>query len=466
MEQQDILAIGFIVGCIFGLMCVVGVITVAIIECLKECCDGYEKTTVDYSLLSVVVDDSYSSKNNNAYYDQETTYMMSETNSCDFCGDDFIDSFHLDNHHRTTHFAMCRLEKYKQVRLADSAKDSIKAKCEQARLHMDRYHKCKDAVMEVLENMLTHSSNRGRFCKLPDREGSTKTGLKTRKPVEFDFSVEYDISYNKNVPPCSAQIRLKPEDVQRFNECCTFGILSPSALKRAFHKYMKRARIVGIYGVKVSVPKLQNGPAVRLVIKHHDIPHEIDVDVTPKIIIPFTHESRGFNWPRGSTYEFLTEKDIWYIKNQPLYLVPKKDTFWSVSFANYESAVLNMFPNTSTEKNILRCAKVRLEAWRTQSPTEMKLISSYILKEAFFWLRENLPDDYLWTHDKCADRYCNFLEELKFCFMHKHLFDYFFPTTDLLAGKENSRSMMIQYLDRELAWIQTNDSVVNTLYYD
>ncbi|XP_053406647.1 uncharacterized protein LOC128559350 [Mercenaria mercenaria] len=472
------------------LVCLVLVLTAFICVGRARCCQGHQKRTVVYEPLDSV----RTEENSGNIYAEQSLETKNEINKqcnkeygfvCEYCGRDFRRKCVLTDHQRDTDFANCRFEKYKQVRQGDNARNSVKERCEQAALYMDNYHKSRDTVIEVLTKMLGHSSNGGRFSERPDREGSTKTGLKTRKAVEFDFSVEILLHENPdvvsgnennygiddtastlfcrsnrnfsrpdNIPPGSAQVRLKPRDIKRFKECCRHGVLSPYELREVFHRYINSVQNTGINGVNVIVCKEANGPAVRLIVGHLDIPHKIDVDLTPKIVLPSMHEIHGLDWPRNETRRFLTAYQMNNVKKQPLYLVPKKKKYWSVSFANYENAVLNMFSNTSTEKNILRCMKVRLEAWRTQSSAEMKPISSYILKVVFFWLRENLPEDNLWTPDKCADRYCNFLEELKFRFRYKHLFDYIFPAIDHMKGKENSCTTMIEYLDQELEWIQ------------
>ncbi|XP_053407819.1 uncharacterized protein LOC123544000 isoform X2 [Mercenaria mercenaria] len=481
-------------GIAYVLVCLVPILIAFVLFCVccVWCCQERQKRTVVYEPLDSVRTEENSGNIHRTEQSLETkTGINKQFNKeyglvCEYCERDFRRKSALKDHQRDTYFAKCRFKKYKQVRQGDNARNFVKERCEQAALYMDNYHKCRDTVIEVLTKMLGHSSNGGRFCETPDREGSTKTGLKTRKAVEFDFSVEillhenpdvifgnesnYDIDDTSpdNIPPGSAQVRLKLRDIKRFKECCRYGdngVLSPYELRKVFHRYiysvqntggLSNYNFLGIYGVNVIVCKAINGPAVRLIVEHWDIPHKIDVDLTPKIVLPSMHEIHGLDWPRNDTYRFLMAYQMNTVKNQPLYLVPKKEKYWSVSSANYENAVLHIFPNTSTEKNILRCMKVRLEAWRTRSPIKMKPISSYILKEVFFWLRENLPEDNLWTPDKCADRYCNFLEELKFCFRYKHLFDYFFPATDLMKGKENSCTTMIKYLDQELEWIQAN----------
>lgn len=135
---------------------------------------------------------------------------------------------------------------------------------------------------------------------------------------------------------------------------------------------------------EVRLNKGAKGPAVTLTIEGKGSP-TISVDLTPKIALsPSVHSLENFDWPRKETKSWLDKNAIKNILNKQLYLVPKGDKYWRISFANWENALFpKMDSNGTWRKGCLRLMKKKLSLWRSQSRTGLKGISSYQLKVIF-----------------------------------------------------------------------------------
>lgn len=96
--------------------------------------------------------------------------------------------------------------------------------------------------------------------------------------------------------------------------------------------------------------------------------------------------------------------------------------------------MLHVLSNDSVEKQCIRIMKYRLNSWRTITGG-LNCISSYIVKNIFFWLREKIPNDNDWTEEHLADRYIDFLQEFLYACKTCDLKEYFNRKVNLLAGK-------------------------------
>lgn len=131
----------------------------------------------------------------------------------------------------------------------------------------------------------------------------------------------------------------------------------------------------------INLNRAVKGPAVTLTVQETGS-HNITVDITPKITLPSKVLSLyHFRWPRRQTENWLDESVIENILQQQIYLVPKGDKYWKISFANCENALLADIDATGTwRKGCLRLMKKKLSLWKSKSRTGLKGISSYHLK--------------------------------------------------------------------------------------
>lgn len=76
------------------------------------------------------------------------------------------------------------------------------------------------------------------------------------------------------------------------------------------------------------------------------------------------------------------------VVDQPLYLVPKGDKYWKISFANLERELLDDIDDKKEtwRKECLKIIKKKLLQWKSKSSAGLKGISSYLLKVRFIFL--------------------------------------------------------------------------------
>lgn len=138
---------------------------------------------------------------------------------------------------------------------------------------------------------------------------------------------------------------------------------------------------------KVSLNKAVKGPAVTLTIQERGFA-DMTIDITPKVTLPSRKLSLAdFGWPRNQTKKWLDDKSISVVLKQQLYLVPKGDKYWKISFANCENALFGMLDNQRTwRKGCLRYIKKQFSIWKSKSVTGLRGISSYHLKVVSLYL--------------------------------------------------------------------------------
>lgn len=75
------------------------------------------------------------------------------------------------------------------------------------------------------------------------------------------------------------------------------------------------------------------------------------------------------------------------VVDQPLYLVPKGDKYWKISFANLERELLDDIDDKKEtwRKECLKIIKKKLLQWKSKSSAGLKGISSYLLKVRFIF---------------------------------------------------------------------------------
>ena len=133
----------------------------------------------------------------------------------------------------------------------------------------------------------------------------------------------------------------------------------------------------------ITVKSHAQGPAISLIINKPQIGHKISVDLVPVVNIGKAESIlRKYDWPRNQTSEWLSEDEIENIKDTKIFLVPKGDKFWKVSFARCENEILKDIDGymDGTRKLLLRICKRKLKQWKSKSISGMKSLSSYLLK--------------------------------------------------------------------------------------
>ncbi|XP_053383621.1 uncharacterized protein LOC128549899 isoform X2 [Mercenaria mercenaria] len=248
------------------------------------------------------------------------------------------------------------------------------------------------------------------------------------------------------VPDGHVAVWLGLTDASRFLECCTFkrtgednvwGWILPYQLLYHFHGVIGET-IQNLELEGVSLNNGARGPAVTLTILQQDGPN-ISVDITPKLNIAAENlKVTDFHWPRFDTKRWLKKSKIKKVCAQTIYLVPKGDKYWKISFANLENELLDDIDDIGTwRKQCLRIMKKKLIQWKSKSRAGLKCLSSYLLKTTLLWLCEILPDDKFWTSNQLANRYLNFLQELEHRLEKKNMGEYFNPSVNLLEYKDD-----------------------------
>ncbi|XP_045175523.2 uncharacterized protein LOC123536414 [Mercenaria mercenaria] len=358
-----------------------------------------------------------------------------------------------------------------------------------------------DLVDNILEQILVYinMSTGNKFSSLADDEGSVTVDANVGKLDELDYSVEilledndqillsdepFNIEYANDdidayvmdeitetefvdggkrlfpnesrpvdletnpvdIPEGQVAVWLGPRDALRFGKSCTakrigeyiiWGWILPYQMLNNFHKEIDDAlQNLGLEGV--SLNNGARGPAVTLTILQQDGPN-ISVDITPKLNITAEQLNvTDFHWPRKDTKRWLKKSKIKKVCAQIIYLVPKGDKYWKISFANLENELLDDIDDKGTwRKQCLRIMKKKLIQWKSTSRAGLKCISSYLLKTTLLWLCEILPDDSFWTRDQLANRYLNFLQELEHRLEKKIMGEYFNPSVNLLEYKDD-----------------------------
>ncbi|XP_060587152.1 cyclic GMP-AMP synthase-like isoform X2 [Ruditapes philippinarum] len=383
-----------------------------------------------------------------------------------------------------------RLSKYRKTELNSQHLDSIlKFYSEKVTIDVDIKNETHDNINELLDKILNKRENRARFSKEATTEGSYAVGVKVGKAEELDYSVDILIncqelelsdepvdfefewddidSHDRNKIPSTfvhtgkryfpnerRSLRPNPNEPyvpdgfkavyvsrrvnSRFPNCCVPDrkrtMILPYYLLSEFHDFVNNA----VYGLDaVSLNRGARGPAVTLTIQQDDGPN-ISVDITPKLTLSNEIISvTDFGWPRRDTKKWLTKEKIDIVKCQQIYLVPKGDKYWKISYANCENELLRDIDDANTwRKACLRIMKKKLMQWKSKS-TGLKEISSYLLKTTLLWLCEILPKDEYWYKEELANRYLNFLQEFAHRLHKRHIGEYFNPTVNLLENKDD-----------------------------
>ena len=119
-------------------------------------------------------------------------------------------------------------------------------------------------------------------------------------------------------------------------------------------------------------------------IKDDSFVHKISVDLTPVVYMGKSEPIlQDYGWPRSKTLDWLSQDKIYRVQSTEIYLVPKGDKFWKVSFARCENEILKDIDGKfvdETRKTCLRICKMKLKQWKSQSQNGMKAISAYMLK--------------------------------------------------------------------------------------
>lgn len=108
---------------------------------------------------------------------------------CTYCARTFKKESDVNNHIRDTNYGDCRVRAYADTKIDSHFKEIVSSLSKKACLQTDEYGQVKAIVSDVLSCILKSSENNNRFSKFVNREGSTRVGLKTGKPTEFDYSV-------------------------------------------------------------------------------------------------------------------------------------------------------------------------------------------------------------------------------------------------------------------------------------
>ncbi|XP_060593289.1 uncharacterized protein LOC132747804 [Ruditapes philippinarum] len=384
-----------------------------------------------------------------------------------------------------------RRKKYRKTQLSSQHLDSIfQFYSERVTIDVDIKNETHDDINELLDNILNKRENRARFSTEATTEGSYAVGVKVGKAEELDYSVDVLIncqqlelsdepvnfefegddidSHDKNenlsifvdagkryFPNERRSLRPNPNEPyvpdgfkavyvsrpvnSRFPNCCVPDrnrtMILPYYLLSEFHDFVSNA----VYGLDaVSLNRGVKGPAVSLTIQQDDGPN-ISVDITPKLTLSNeTISVTDFGWPRRDTNKWLTEDEIDSVICQQIYLVPKGDKYWKISYANCENELLRDIDEAKTwRKACLRIMKRKLMQWKSKSTTGLKEISSYLLKTTLLWLCEILPKDEYWYKEELANRYLNFLQEFAHRLHKRRIGEYFNPTVNLLENKDD-----------------------------
>lgn len=136
----------------------------------------------------------------------------------------------------------------------------------------------------------------------------------------------------------------------------------------------------------VTLNKGVKGPAVTLTVLQEGGPN-ISIDITLKLTLPTkTLSVLDFGWPRKDTRKWLAESKITAVTEANLYLVPKGDKYWKISFASCErELLLDIDMNNTWRKGCLRIMKKKFMIWKSKSKTGFKGLSSYLLKVMMFF---------------------------------------------------------------------------------
>ncbi|XP_060593286.1 uncharacterized protein LOC132747802 [Ruditapes philippinarum] len=408
-----------------------------------------------------------------------------------------------------------RRKKYRKTQLSSQNLDLIlQFYTEKTTLAIDIKYETHKNIDGLLYIILTNGENDGRFSTDAIIEGSNAVGVKVGKADELDYSVDILINcQQKEVSDEPVTFEFNDDDIdshdrnevssifvnagkryfpderrllcpnpyvpyvpggfkavyvsrrfnKRFPNCCVKDrnrrLFLPYYLLCDFHDFVSNA-VYGIYGV--SLNRGVKGPAVSLTIQQDEGPN-ISVDITPKLTVPnVTMSVTDFGWPRRDTYKWLTEEKIDSVICQQIYLVPKGDKYWKISYANCENELLRDIDKRNTwRKACLRIMKKKLMQWKSKSTTGLKGISSYLLKTTLLWLCEILPEDKYWYKEKLANRYLNFLQEFAYRLHLRNIGEYFNPDVNLLEKKDGECIDELEYLLRVEIFFQKNFSLRN-----
>ncbi|XP_053383626.1 cyclic GMP-AMP synthase-like [Mercenaria mercenaria] len=178
----------------------------------------------------------------------------------------------------------------------------------------------------------------------------------------------------------------------------------------------------------------------------------MSADITPKLILSRkTLSFRDFSWPRHATRKWLTKEKIDQVACQPIYLVPKGDKYWKISYANYENEILkDIDDNNTCRKRCLKIMKKKLMLWKKKSNTNFEGLSSYLLKTTLLWMCEKFPNDKDWSKGKLDNCYRNFLHLFAYRLRKRNIGEYFNPSVNLLENKdEDCIDELIEFIDKE-----------------
>lgn len=356
------------------------------------------------------------------------------------------------------------------------------------KVNLTSKYEAKELIDSILNHIL-NISEKGLLSQRADEEGSLAEGLRVGKADESDhsvdilvnakdiflsdepFMVEFEDDIDSNtidqisstfvdaskryfpekrrvlhrvqfpliVPDGFVAVRLGNEDALKFVHCCIprhskeRTWLLPYHLLNKFHMFVGNA--VQTFP-NVTLNKGVRGPAVSLTVLQDGGPN-ISVDITLKLTLPTkTLSVSDFGWPRHDTRKWLSGEKIDKVANTKLYLVPKGDKYWKISFASCEGELLKDIDNNKTcRKGCLRLMKKLFMMWQSQSQSGLKGLSSYLLKTTLLWLCEILPNDDLWYKNELSNRCLNFLQEFSSRLKKGSIGEYFNPSVNLLENK-------------------------------
>ncbi|XP_060593294.1 uncharacterized protein LOC132747807, partial [Ruditapes philippinarum] len=427
-------------------------------------------------------------------YENKTVYNYSKPSKCS-SGRSYKPSYNS-----------IRRRKYRKTDLSSENLDTVhQFYSERVTLDVDIKNETHDNINELLDDILNNKENRARFATEATTEGSNAVGVKVGKADELDYSVDILIncqqlelsgepvnfefegddidSHDKNEVSSifvDAGKRYFPNEIRllrpysnvlyvpegfkavyvprwvnsSFPNCCVKDrnrtLILPYYVLSDFHGFVSDA--VHEFDA-VSLNRGAKGPAVSLTIQQDDGPN-VSVDITPKLTLSNEIISvTDFGWPRRDTYKWLTKEKIDSVKCQQIYLVPKGDKYWKISYANCENELLIDIDNAKTwRKACLRIMKKKLMQWQSKSTTGLKGISSYLLKTTLLWLCEILPEDEYWYKEELANRCLNFLQEFAHRLHKRRIGEYFNPTVNLLENKDDDCIIELKdFIDEEIS---------------